>query len=90
VVFGNRIGALYPCGNDQIAQHACAGSETLFGELLPFGSAGSVESVVFVELVELFYERVRVVQVGEIVVPFIADGMKGRNERLYLGGSRCS
>ena len=88
VVFLDGVGGVDPGGVDEVAEFDGSGGEALFGEGFGFGGSGAGEAAVFVELVDLFDERVGVVEVVPVLGPLVVDdgGRGGGYEGSYVGG----
>jgi hypothetical protein len=88
VVFLDGVGAVDPGGVDEVAEFDGSGGETLCGEGFRFGGSGVGEASVFLELIDLFDERVGVVEVVPVLRPLVVDdgGLGGRDERGYVRG----
>jgi hypothetical protein len=86
VPVGDWFCAFDPGGYIEVAEHGGCGGEAFGGELFCCGCSRSVEAVVFVELVDALDEGVRVAEVGEVVIPLVANGVNGCDEGLDVGG----
>jgi hypothetical protein len=85
VVIRHRLGALYPCGDNHIAQHCRTGGDALLGKLLARRRSGPVERAIVVKLVGLADVAPGVVKVVEKGRPLVANRLHRPQERLYIG-----
>src|SRR6201996_2401850 len=67
LVLLDRIAAVHPCGIDQVAQFNGSCRDTLLHEVFGFRRSRAIETMRFIELVDLFHHGAGVVEIVQVL-----------------------